>query len=401
VISGVHLSELLICADWCRVESRKCDVRESLVRNEGRAMADLTINKPTDANPYNVFQWPNASSVSDASAQWSAVIVAQTAARNGTKPSPPTTNHNGTQRSQLATNNNGAQIFHAEEINNGRQRTQTVTTNNGVQSNQLAATKNRTQLREIATPDQAGDQKPAAGSSWSLWAHGALTAGSFLPSFVGAGFSAVDGALYSFEGDSTNATISFGAAALGLVADAGVVKAAALGVGAAGRALKVGEAAVKAEGASRGAKAGAAFVSATRGAETEVRGAAMQSSNLAMGVEKASPALIAKVAARRTVVIAKPGSDDVRFLDKMGAEASVGGPTYSQILLREKPSKAALLEEFLHGTQYKVGIMDKLGTSGFGSAETHVKDFMMRHQNLLGLKDADIENLKLPRDAGL
>jgi hypothetical protein len=55
VISGVHLSELLICADWCRVESRKCDVRESLVRNEGRAMADLTINKPTDANPYNVF----------------------------------------------------------------------------------------------------------------------------------------------------------------------------------------------------------------------------------------------------------------------------------------------------------------------------------------------------------
>ena len=45
--------------------------------------------------------------------------------------------------------------------------------------------------------------------------------------------------------------------------------------------------------------------------------------------------------------------------------------------------------------------MERLGTSGFRSAETHVKNFMMRHQSLLGLKDADVENLKLLRDAGL
>lgn len=46
----------------------------------------------------------------------------------------------------------------------------------------------------------------------------------------------------------------------------------------------------------------------------------------------------------------------------------------THILLRKSPSKAAVLEEFLHGTQSKLGITDRLGTSGLGSAETHVKD---------------------------
>ena len=100
-----------------------------------------------------------------------------------------------------------------------------------------------------------------------------MTAGSFLPSFIGAGFSAADGVLYSVEGDRTNAPISFGAAALGLVTDAGVVKAAALGVGAAGKALKVGQSAVKAEKeASSAAKAGEAVVTAEKEANTAARG---------------------------------------------------------------------------------------------------------------------------------
>ncbi len=126
----------------------------------------------------------------------------------------------------------------------------------------------------------------------------------------------------------------------------------------------------------------------------------MNSSNLGMGVERASPELIASVPERRTVVIAQPGSEDLRYLDTIGAEANVGGSDYSHILLREDPSKAAVLEEFLHGTQSKLGVIDRLGTSGYGSAETHVKDFMIRHQSMLGLSSEDVQILKQLRDAG-
>jgi len=49
----------------------------------------------------------------------------------------------------------------------------------------------------------------------------------------------------------------------------------------------------------------------------------------------------------------------------MRAEASVGGPENLDIILRENPSRAAAMEEFLHGTQ------DRL---------------VIRHSKLLGLE---------------
>ncbi|MGF1717478.1 RHS repeat-associated core domain-containing protein [Photobacterium chitinilyticum] len=120
-----------------------------------------------------------------------------------------------------------------------------------------------------------------------------------------------------------------------------------------------------------------------------------------MGVEPASPELISAVSRKRDVVIAQSDSEELRMLDYFGAEASVGGVDNTHILLRENPSKPALLEEFLHGTQVKLGITERLGTSGFGSAETHVKDFMIRHQSMLGLSDEDIKILQILRDKGL
>ncbi len=48
-----------------------------------------------------------------------------------------------------------------------------------------------------------------------------------------------------------------------------------------------------------------------------------------------------------------------------------------------------------------IGVTDRLGTSGLGSAETHVKDFMIRHQKMLGLGDEDIQILQILRDKGL
>lgn len=85
----------------------------------------------------------------------------------------------------------------------------------------------------------------------------------------------------------------------------------------------------------------------------------------------------------RTITTATEGSEALRFLDTMGAEASVGGPGHLSIILRENPSRAAAMEEFLHGTQDRLGIIDRLGVQG---AENHVSDFMTRHSKLLGLE---------------
>ena len=48
--------------------------------------------------------------------------------------------------------------------------------------------------------------------------------------------------------------------------------------------------------------------------------------------------------------MAQPGSEELRYPDYMDAEANVGGSDMTHILVREDPGKAALLEEFLHGT---------------------------------------------------
>lgn len=131
----------------------------------------------------------------------------------------------------------------------------------------------------------------------------------------------------------------------------------------------------------------------------------MFSSGKLMGIEPASPELLSAVGSRRSVVIAQPGSDEMRLLDYFGAEAnvntSIDGVRNGSILLRPNPSKAAVLEEFLHGTQARLGIVDRLGPSGMGSAETHVKDFMIRHQRMLGLSEGDVQILRILRDEGL
>lgn len=82
----------------------------------------------------------------------------------------------------------------------------------------------------------------------------------------------------------------------------------------------------------------------------------------------------------------------------MGAEANVGGPSMNHILLRENPSKAAVLEEFLHGTQQRLGLVERLGASG---AEAHVKDFMIRHSKALGLMNEDVARLRQLMELGL
>lgn len=112
-------------------------------------------------------------------------------------------------------------------------------------------------------------------------------------------------------------------------------------------------------------------------------GAAMFSRELGSPGPRASTELLDAMRAHgRTVTIAGEGSEELRFLNAVGAEASVGGPGHMNIILRENPSRAAAMEEFLHGTQDRLGIIDRLGIQG---AENHVADFMTRHKRLLGL----------------
>jgi hypothetical protein len=84
----------------------------------------------------------------------------------------------------------------------------------------------------------------------------------------------------------------------------------------------------------------------------------------------------------RCSTFATEGSEALRFLDRFGAEASAGGEGRLSIILRENPSQAAAMEEFLHGTQTRLGIVERLGREG---AEEHLADFMARHSRLLGL----------------
>lgn len=115
-------------------------------------------------------------------------------------------------------------------------------------------------------------------------------------------------------------------------------------------------------------------------------------------MERASQSLIDSVGGKRFIAWADEGTDALRFLDYRGAEAASFGA--EDIIMRRGPSKAALLEEFLHGTQNRLGIVDRLGTSGLGSAETHVKNFMIRHQRMLGSIEEDVKLLRILRDMG-
>jgi hypothetical protein len=107
--------------------------------------------------------------------------------------------------------------------------------------------------------------------------------------------------------------------------------------------------------------------------------------------QPASRELFDAVSARRDVNVAKPGSDDYRFLELMGADAAAGGPGNLSVIVRsERPQRLTLMEEFLHGTQSRIMGDPMVDANGAATAfrEWHVRDFMNRHNRMLGW-DAD------------
>ncbi|MEO1673040.1 MAG: hypothetical protein AAFR77_20070 [Cyanobacteria bacterium J06631_2] len=98
----------------------------------------------------------------------------------------------------------------------------------------------------------------------------------------------------------------------------------------------------------------------------------------------------------KTIVLAIPGSEEARLLDFFGANASVNTNNIDHIIVRPDVLKIEILEEFLHGTQQKLGIIKRLGNY---KSEIHVKEFMIRHQKLLCLSNKDIQALIIMKNS--
>ena len=116
------------------------------------------------------------------------------------------------------------------------------------------------------------------------------------------------------------------------------------------------------------------------------------SSEWPRGSEPAPPELIDRVRSKgRAVVIVQSGSEELRFLDYMKANANCGGERQDHILLRSDARKIEVIEEFLHGTQFRLGLARNLDPRDL---EVHVKEFMIRHNRLLALSAEDVGILR-------
>ena len=78
-----------------------------------------------------------------------------------------------------------------------------------------------------------------------------------------------------------------------------------------------------------------------------------------------------------------------RYLNFRNADAATF--LEKDLLLRPDARKIEVLEEYLHNVQRDIGLMDKMTP---WQMEVHVKDFMLRHQKMLGISEADTQWLK-------
>ena len=97
----------------------------------------------------------------------------------------------------------------------------------------------------------------------------------------------------------------------------------------------------------------------------------------------------------RTSERADEGNAWHRLLRYHKAFAAVLGDDPTVIILQPDATKIEVLEGFLHGTQARLGMLDRLSRR---EIKFHVKDFMIRHRKLLGICDEDVEILKIHRE---
>ena len=94
--------------------------------------------------------------------------------------------------------------------------------------------------------------------------------------------------------------------------------------------------------------------------------------------------------------------DDSFDDDEIFPEPSKDDRDYVSINITDTDDDPSVAEEETQETETPSEESDeKLGRYGLGSAETHVKDFMIRHKKMLGLSDEDVAILKILKDKGL
>jgi hypothetical protein len=116
----------------------------------------------------------------------------------------------------------------------------------------------------------------------------------------------------------------------------------------------------------------------------------------------ASPDLIQKMAAkvtadgdviiRRTLIQADETMQAAQELQASRANAMLDAT--NTILLQQDARLIEAWEEYLHGTQKLLGMLDNIDPVSIAKAEIGVKEFMIRHQGMLGITDADAALLK-------
>ena len=113
-----------------------------------------------------------------------------------------------------------------------------------------------------------------------------------------------------------------------------------------------------------------------------------------------SDELLESIKQKRFVHVVEPGSDEARYLERYRVNAVAGNyekdpnpNNLNAITVRSDAKKIEILEEFLHGTQAKLDMTGS--TENTINLEIHVKDFMIRHKDMLGLSDKDIKALTI------
>jgi hypothetical protein len=116
----------------------------------------------------------------------------------------------------------------------------------------------------------------------------------------------------------------------------------------------------------------------------------------------ASPDLIQKMAAkvtengdviiRRALIQADETMQAAQELQAARANAMLDAT--NTILLQQDARLIEAWEEYLHGTQKMLGMLDNVDPVSIAKAEIGVKEFMIRHQGMLGITDADAALLK-------
>jgi hypothetical protein len=102
------------------------------------------------------------------------------------------------------------------------------------------------------------------------------------------------------------------------------------------------------------------------------------------GSEFADQALLDKLRARGFTI--DQSTEIQQYLDYRKANAA----TFldRDLLLRPDAREIEVLEEYLHNVQRQAGLTNTMTP---WQLEIHVKEFMLRHQNMLGISEADAQ----------